>query len=905
MNILFAKMPNVLVYMDDIIVFSDNLEEHLKHLKSVFKKLQNHNLKIQLDKTEFFKRELLYLGHIVSERGIQPNPAKLQAIKDFKIPKTEKQIKQFLGLTGYYRKMIQNYAKIAKPLTQALKKDVKIDINNTEYVNAFEKLKTMLQNSPILQLPDFSKQFIVTTDASNYAIGGVLSQVFEGKDLPVAYASRTLNKHEINLSTIEKELLAIVWCCKYFRPYLYGRKFLIQTDHKPLQWLHSIKEPNSKLIRWKLLLEEFDFDIIYINGKTNYVADALSRPNNVHMMENEEDDFLGFEDGFRGFANIATDPHETGLEDGFHGFDNSAHDPDHEFDDINVDELLRFNTRTEAPSIDVSSLDEILQQIDNPAEGTDNDDIIGIDNRNDGVVNNDANENIVRDIDYENVVNNNENGNEPEDDNNSLATIHSQESSNEQVTIADDDKILNVEHNQLVLERGDQPPRLIKIFDKNRLIIYFRNANDYDDMKDKCIEYLKPNTKYGVFCSRAGALYDEYERIFNNFKNVLLETFDSIKLKRYKRMNLDVTQNDEQNQVISNYHEGKTFHRGINESYNQIRRKYYWPSMLQDMTGYINKCAVCLKVKYDGRPVRVDYKITPTPETPFEKIQIDCFQYDKIKFLTMTDCFSKRLTVHPIKSLNQVDIQECLNDYFSAFPIPKIVQMDNGREFDNAGLRDFLRLYGIEPYYVTPGHPDSQGLVERTHSTLIEILNAIQLENKTNTTETNMKLAVIAFNNTLNSTLKMSPMEITYGISNNPFVNGITERLVTEQLSQQYLERVNLVHKMIKNKIEEEKQKRTEKLNVNREKNVEIENEPHIKSTFNKKTKPKFIKVNYDATQQLARSPKAIQKRPFKLHPNRMKRPKKPVKGKKKDLFVTGRDGTAPNSPVAGPSNVL
>lgn len=129
-----------------------------------------------------------------------------------------------------------------------------------------------------MQYPDFSKEFVPTTDASIHAIGAILSQGEVGKDLPIAYASRTLNKAESNYSTIERELLAIVWAVKHFRPYLFGRKFKIVTDHKPLTWLFSIKDPGSRLVRWRLKLEEYDYEIIYKAGKINTNADALSRP---------------------------------------------------------------------------------------------------------------------------------------------------------------------------------------------------------------------------------------------------------------------------------------------------------------------------------------------------------------------------------------------------------------------------------------------------------------------------------------------------------------------------------------------------------------------------------------------------------------------------------------------------
>lgn len=279
MDNVLRDLQNVicLVYLDDIIVFSVSLQEHMVNLEKVFKRLRESNFKIQLDKSEFLKLETAYLGHIISKDGIKPNPDKIAAIKKFPLPKTATEIKRFLGLLGYYRKFIPDFAKITKPMTQCLKKGSKITPNDINYVDCFETCKKLLTNDPILQYPDFDKDFILTTDASNFAIGAVLSQGTIGSDKPIAYASRTLNSSEINYSTIEKELLAIVWATKYFRPYLFGRKFKIVTDHKPLQWVMNLKEPNSRLTRWRLKLSEYNFTTVYKQGKYNVNADALSR----------------------------------------------------------------------------------------------------------------------------------------------------------------------------------------------------------------------------------------------------------------------------------------------------------------------------------------------------------------------------------------------------------------------------------------------------------------------------------------------------------------------------------------------------------------------------------------------------------------------------------------------------
>lgn len=270
------------IYMDDLVCFSKSLDEHLQHLQLIFKKLREFNLKIQPDKSEFLRKEVAFLGHVITPHGVKPNPDKIAAVTKFPIPKTPKQIKSFLGFVGYYRKFISDFAKVTAPMVKYLRANSVVNVEDPEYREAFNSCKELLTNAPILAYPDFGKPFTLTTDSSNVALGGVLSQ----SDKPISYYSRILNPAERNYSTIEKELLAILACVRNFRPYLYGQKFTIETDHNPLVWLAKIKEPNSRLIRWKLKLEEFDFVIKYKKGKENRVADALSR---VEIHNNEVD----------------------------------------------------------------------------------------------------------------------------------------------------------------------------------------------------------------------------------------------------------------------------------------------------------------------------------------------------------------------------------------------------------------------------------------------------------------------------------------------------------------------------------------------------------------------------------------------------------------------------------------
>lgn len=275
--------------MDDILVFSTSLEEHISNLKRIFGTLKKSGLKLQIDKCNFLNKETEYLGHILTPQGVKPNPEKITVIQNLKLPTTQKQIKSFLGITGFYRKFIKDYAKIALPILKYSKKNTKVNAHDPNYIASFEKLKSLITDYPILKYPNFNRRFKLITDASNFALGAVLTQ--DGH--PVCYASRTLNDHEKNYSTIEKELLAIVWGTKYFRPYLFGKEFDLQTDHQPIKWLQAKnigQNISPRLQRWLMQLGEYDIKIDYIKGKENKVADFLSRinrdNNEINLFEN-------------------------------------------------------------------------------------------------------------------------------------------------------------------------------------------------------------------------------------------------------------------------------------------------------------------------------------------------------------------------------------------------------------------------------------------------------------------------------------------------------------------------------------------------------------------------------------------------------------------------------------------
>jgi hypothetical protein len=289
MNTILRPVLNLsaLVYLDDIIIFSKTVEEHITHIADVFKILAVNGLKLKAKKCEFFKTKIEYLGHVVSSEGVAPDDKKVQSILRYPEPRNQKELSSFLGLAGYYRKFVRAFAEIAHPLTSLTRKDVAWVWGDGQK-DAFNRIKCCLTSNPILKYPDFTRDFIVHTDASGYGIGAVLAQMQrpphsedpEGSDdveVVIAYSSKHLNDRQAKWSTTEKEAYAIVHAIDVFRPYLYGRKFIVFTDHKPLEWLMSKREPSGRLERWALKIQEFDIEIGYRAGKQNQNADTLSR----------------------------------------------------------------------------------------------------------------------------------------------------------------------------------------------------------------------------------------------------------------------------------------------------------------------------------------------------------------------------------------------------------------------------------------------------------------------------------------------------------------------------------------------------------------------------------------------------------------------------------------------------
>lgn len=714
-----------LVYLDDIVIYSTSLEEHIQHLKKVLGKLRTANLKIQLDKSEFLKKECSFLGHVISTDGIKPNPDKIHAIKAFPVPKTQKQIKSFLGLLGYYRKFIQDFSKLTKPLTECLKKGRKI-ILNERYLNTFATCKNLLMNDPLLQYPDFSKPFNLTTDASDFALGAILSQGPIGSDKPICYASRTLSNSEINYSTIEKELLAIVWATKYFRPYLFGRKFKIITDHRPLTWIMSLKEPNSKLIRWRLKLEEYDYEIIYKKGKLNTNADALSRI---------------------------------------------------KLDNLSVNEHVDINT---------NSVDNISNH---GTQGT---------------------------------------------------TIHSSDE-NVDDGIPISERPINEFNIQIIFQTqiGGSPITLETIF-KNKIRKTIRREK-YDEQTLTNIfqNYIAPNKVSALMADddTFKLIQSTYSKYFANSK--------LFKLVRCMDILQDIRTIDEQDKIINEYHMNHN-HRGIQETYAHLKREYYFPFMKNKIQNCINHCHTCQTLKYDRKPPKPKFQKPEIPEKPLDIIHTDIYCINKRNILTIIDKFSKFAAAYSLDSRNSLSILKSFKHFISLHGIPKKIVCDQGAEFNASIIKDFCKMHQITLHYTSFHQSTGNSPVERLHSTITETYRIVYEKYKSSEIPLNhdeiLSEVIFTYNNAIHSATKLTPFELFYGRTYN------FEKTLSYNSEHDYLNRLqefqNDLHKIIKDKLSMDTDKRIKKLNANREEPEDLTENQTIyrrESGRNKMT-PRFSK---------------------------------------------------------------
>lgn len=268
--------PHVFVYMDDVIIATTTVEHHFELLRIIARRLSAAGLTISPEKSRFCMKRLKYLGHIIGEGVVRPDPSRCESIANYPTPLNAKDVRRLMGMANWYRRFLPDYAAITAPIYNLLRKGVKFEWS-AQADKAWQTIKDALMSQPLLTSPDYSKPFIIQTDASDTGIGGVLVQGTGEDERVVAYYSQKLNAAQKKYQTTERECLAVIVGIEKFRPYVEGVHFTVVTDHASLLWLQNLKDPSGRLGRWALRLQPYDFTLVHRPGRLMVVADALSR----------------------------------------------------------------------------------------------------------------------------------------------------------------------------------------------------------------------------------------------------------------------------------------------------------------------------------------------------------------------------------------------------------------------------------------------------------------------------------------------------------------------------------------------------------------------------------------------------------------------------------------------------
>ena len=661
-DILFYK---AVVYLDDIIAFGRTFEEALANLEAVFKRLRAAGLKLKPSKCRFFQRQVHYLGHIVGENGIQADPDKTSAVLKWPAPTNVKELRAFLGTAGYYRHFIERYSHKAAPLNDLLKVGQAFVWGSRQEL-AFQLLKDSLASPPVLSYPMDGCQYILDTDASSYAIGAVLSQVQDGVERPLSYASHSLTRTQRNYCTTKRELYAVVYFVVYFTHYLQGTQFRIRTDHASLRWLSNFNRADGMIARWQNKLSGYDFKIEHRMGTKHSNADGLSR---IYLPCPRED------------------CPECKLIRASTGLPGCPAPPIDEFEEFGLEEDLSILAVTRAqrlaqrkrgrpkgskvvkgaqPTRQSVRLKEKLEELApslTPLEEEERWDTLEESHRE-----------LFHDDDEEAAA-----GPLPV----LPLTPRNPNSLSEWLRMQEED--LPLMHLKRALRKGGEASKQLTTHEAEALKAY-----PYALIGDD------------------GLLY--YQRPGGHSPRTLI-------VPRVARLAL-----------VRTYHDSVSGgHFCVGRVLPAISSNFHWVGMRKDLARYMQGCETCARVKPGQRTSRVALK-GEIPAERFERIAIDVLgplepsSRGNLYVVVIQDYFSKWVEFYPTPCHTAAVIAKCVLNWISRFGCPRRIHTDQGREFESMLVTQLCKLYAIDKTRTTPYAPWSDGMVERTNRTIKAML---------------------------------------------------------------------------------------------------------------------------------------------------------------------------------------
>ena len=647
-------------YLDDIIIFSKSEEEHLQHLEDIFVRLRKFSLKMKREKCSFFKKHIQYLGHLVSERGFEPLPEKLKSIRDMPAPRTPKEVKQFLGLIGYYRKFVPHFADISRPLTKLTRQDVTFQWTE-QCQKAFNHLPELLMEYPILRYPDPKQGYTLYTDASGIGWSGVLTQEFQDekgkrKKHPICcYVSGQFRGSQLNWAALTKEAYAIYMSIRRLSFYVTDAEVTIKCDHLPLKKFLNKQTMNSKVNNWAVELEQFKLHLDWIPGSRNLLADSLSRLLDVDPDAIQTDEPPGHEFGSYCFEELQsaktleivnTEVIELGEECSEYG---KLSRNSRKISNIGV-----WKTSSQKPQGNGSDFGEDSQNSRTAAETK------------------------TFEIHY---------SEKPSTRQESLYASKSGERSQNSCRYA---CVEITEHEEVKEITLPLKPKQLQELQKNDAY-----CRDVARKLHKDVELQK------IFIKENGVLFRLWMEDGRTFKCILVPK---------------VLQ--ESMVILAHDHSG---HNGSRRTYSCLKRQYYWPGIQKQVFRHCKKCKECV-LQNQGQPEK-GFGHFDTPDLPMEFICMDLVgpihptgSRGNKYMLTVIDMLTGFTMAVPIRNKNVDTICDAYRDHiYCTFGGSSRILTDNGSEFKNQDMKQVCENLGIKQIFSPAYTPEANGHLEGWH----------------------------------------------------------------------------------------------------------------------------------------------------------------------------------------------
>ena len=730
---------HVLAYLDDLLIYSENEDQHFEHLERVFKKLQEANLRLNIKKCNFLKSEVQYLGFIIKEGRVSPPKEYINSLKDIRLPKSRKELEKVLGKFGYVQKFIKNFQIKARPLSKLLHKDKKFELNQEE-IETFERLKDELINITPLSLPKHQK-YELHIDASSVGVGAMLLNAEDKESPPIMYLSAVLSPTQMRYSATELEMFALTYFVNKLKHYLIGREFTVCTDHKALEHIMKSKNiDNLRLNKMKLALSDFNMKIKYIKGKSNKVPDYLSRyPSNNEETLDIDDILFEKENG-----NITIFP---------------------------ITRAQAKQQQIQQQNIHINDLNQLdINKLYDSQEGSQI--ILG-------------NKNKKFSFNKSNLPYKAESDMYQEDFNKLLKSSDVLENFNKNIFPKTTNYTAFTE-NCITIYRLPKNSKIIRITNENFDKVERTKLGLKCSLSKQCMNlpfilylFITVTQKFMIETNQntitlISSLSDDDIEFIKRIWCILCD----LKNEKFKLLlfNKDITvlKNDKEiREILDAYHLSETAgHPGMSKMIAELKKNYYFNNMTSKVRKYVNQCLTCRKVKASRQHIS-PMVIPKLPKSPFELIATDVYgpilssdpdEYNNI--LVITDYFSGFTIMKAIKDPTSEQVaQAIVYDLILTFGrIPKVILSDNASYFGSKLMSQVLKLLKIKQKFITPRAP-WQNITERRNPYISYYLKYSILESK-NIKKWPDMLPFISYsiNSSINRTTGYSPFELLFGL---------------------------------------------------------------------------------------------------------------------------------------------